>query len=67
MGNTNPFEKIMPAEQPREQEIITPKPEKRPYNPALVDDLIRKIDGDEQDEEERVREIERREIKPTLQ
>jgi hypothetical protein len=75
MGSINPFEKIVPAEQPheqpheqpREEVIITPKPEEHPYDPAMVGDLIKKINNDEQDEEDRVEEIERGKIKPTLQ
>lgn len=65
--HTNPFEKIVPTEQPHEQEIVPTKPEKHPYDPALVDNLIREINKDEQDEEERIREIEKGRIKPTLQ
>ncbi len=57
--NINSFEKIVPAEQLREQEIITPMPEKRPHDPAMVEDLINRINEEERDEEER--------IKPTLQ
>jgi hypothetical protein len=67
----NPFEKIVPVEQPREQEIPPLQPEKKPHNPAMVNELIRGINEAEQEEKahrERVDEIRRNQTdKPTLQ